>query len=215
MNNKLVLSLTALILASVFTLAPQSAYGKNCSDEKVKLTIKKHLLKLIPSKKPICLNVTSVGKIDSSFTIEFKRGSIPLEDGQVTVKQVYDKRAGCADAGTLTLGGKLTNSGNQTMTILVTGDDVDDNDTVCFDIDVRDIGMIDPRARVVRNNSISMVVIAEEEMSALINAYELLLDSDIGATLAVLSYEEILQNDFEISEEEAIEFVRQYQSQSE
>lgn len=205
MNNKLILSLTGLILMSGITLAPEPAFG-NCDSEGMKLKIWKRGLKLTPANGPKCLYVADLKDVDTQFTIKLRPRRVTLENGDVTLTQVSNKTSGCGS--NLTLGGHLSNSGNNDMVVTVKGNDVEDNETVCFEIDVKDIGMLDPRARV-REQSLSSKNIALE-LNELLGAHDILIDSDLGAALAGVSLDEFLRDAFDMNEIEARNFIQKY-----
>lgn len=208
MNKHLILSLTVLIVAAGFTLTPQTAFS-NCENGNLKLKAWKRGLKLTPAKGPKCLFVNDLANVNTSFTIDLDpRGNLSLVDNDVTVIQVDNKPGGCGS--NLILGGDLTNTSEDTMVITVKGTNVAENETVCFDISVKDIGMLDPRARVRDQGRSFREAEVASEIDELLRAHEVLIDSDLGGSLEGQSLDLFLQQTYDMTEQQARAFVAEY-----
>ncbi len=186
--------------------------AQQCKSEKVTLKINEHALWLKPDGLPKCLFVSDFADVNVTFSIGLKtQGPYQLRDGQVHVRQVPIKVVGNVE---LPCGEELefaaaeyTNVGENDIIVNVVGTNVPEGDVICYEIVVDDVGTIDPRARV--EQGIAMQV-NFAELSAIINAHDVLAESALGDTVPSGALDAYTQESYGMTEAQAREAVQKY-----
>ncbi|MEO0579713.1 MAG: hypothetical protein AAFZ58_13585, partial [Pseudomonadota bacterium] len=131
-------------------------------------------------------------------------GPYELRSGQVHVRNAVAKEIdgvaiNCGQE--LELEDEYTNVDEDPILITVVGTNVPADDVVCFEIVVDDIGMLDPRARVVDEDALRGIL--DDRIRELVEAYDLLAESDLGVALLTDTLDSFLIENFDITEAKA------------
>ena len=141
-------------------------------------------------------------------------GPYQLRDGQVHVRQVPIM---VVDGVEMPCGEELefaedeyTNVGQIDIVVDVVGADIPEDDVICYEIVVDDIGTLDPRARVEQGNALQ---VNYAELSAIIGAYDVLAESALGDALPSGTLDAYTQENYGMTEARARAEVRRYREQ--
>lgn len=132
---------TLLVLAVSVTAAPTYADDHCAKKAKLELEVDKYLLKLTEKKKPIC--VTAPG----SFKIKIVQPSDPSVNVPAGAARVHEK-----EGSALEIRGDNANVVNK-IKVTVTGT-ADVGDEFDFLIEVDGVGILDPRIKIIDNDSL-------------------------------------------------------------
>jgi len=184
-----------------------------CKAEKVKVQITPHGINMTPDDGPKCLFVNDLANVDVSFPIDLKTpGSYELRDGQVHVRRVAIKEAHGASIGCSSNlefeQSVYTNVGEDDIVVRVLGEDIAEDEFICYEIVVDDIGMLDPRAEVEDQDALLGHI--GGELAELIDAYNLLVGSGLGSSLTSVSLGDFIESNYGMTEAEAYQLIDDY-----
>ncbi len=204
------LYLTGLLLVGLLT-ALQDADAA-CKKEKVKLTVNEHGLWLKPDGGK-CMPVADPADFSFTFAIELKTpGAYSLRDGQVHVRQAVAKEVNGVPVDCSSdlefEESEYTNTGEDDIEVTVVGEGSAIGDSICYEIVVDDIGILDPRATV--EDQVSMMGNLAAELKALLGAFDVLVNSGLGDSLTGVSVDEFLQDNYDMTEDEARALIREF-----
>lgn len=216
MNKQTAQLAVCIILCSQLVIVkPASAWcGWDASQSTPKIILRKNRIKITNAMK--CLVVQDSTNIDTSFKVEVDPpGDLELEPGSVVIETTpaenvkYNRNGELACDPDIEFNGKYEKDNE--FTVYVTGRKSDVGKYGCFDIIATGFGRLDPRAKIVQKNvRLNEESDYAEEYSNVLNALELLQNTEFSSALEVRSIEETFESSYGVTFDEAAELAERY-----
>lgn len=209
MNERI--ALAAVIVVLPLLLLTDRSFACNSSKVNLHLSSSKiHIsngLRCVEADDPSAINETMTIKLPSVGNYELQNAQVVVtttdtssnDDVEFPVKSSDDASLAC-DPGIEFSG---TNVGNNDMSVSITGE-VTTTGVGCYDIVIKGLGRLDPRAKIVERNIARGL---KAELTDFFEAVDILQNSAYGPIFDILTLEEFFQSAYGISEEEARQIV--------
>lgn len=219
MNKKNIFVIVAAAMYSLGCAMPQTSMAQECVGAKpeFKLKVKRNTIQITPDNKPLSISPDEFADRQATFQIKVidnGGGGFTVEPGDVVVTQVFTKTVGnvpeiCTTELHFTEA-EFTNELDANcveVTIESQDDEVPDDEQICFDVMVKNVGTIDPRAQVTDEDSRRDLLPAMQSRIEEID--ELRMDDDQKSTFRPL-FDAYFIERFGLTEAEARRYADEY-----
>lgn len=201
MKSRGKLVVLAPVIAVFYMGVPSDAFAQadECHNENLRLRIDKYQIRMRPKDKPRCVILRNDGTVNMDVKMKVNIGNDLLVDlGDITVKE--------KPGGTLTISGTNNTLVDEVM-INVSGPG-ELEQIFGFDIEVENLGKLDPRVRIVDDGD--SLMIHGPEIRGLIDSIKLLSDLDATDEEIARQLEDALESRFNLTPTQALELLQRY-----